>query len=161
MPTVLGVFDSEEPAQQAISRMKENGISEERISLVAKRDEGQDMEAGGEMRGEEQDLADGTVTGGALGGIGGILAGAGLLAVPGVGPILAAGPLAAGLSGVAAGGIAGALVDYGVDEDTGERYAQEVEQGRILVAAEETDENRVSEVANILRENGAYDVEQH
>ena len=159
MPVVLGVFDNKDGAKSAISRMKEKGFSEEEISLVAKGDERDDMEAGGEMG--EQDVGDGATTGGALGGIAGILAGAGMLTIPGVGPILAAGPLAGGLSGVAAGGIAGGLIDYGLDEEVGQRYANEVEQGRILVTAEHTEEENLDEVAQILREEGANDVETH
>ena len=161
MPVVLGVFENEDKAKRAISEMKERGISENDISVVARHEQREDMEAGAEMGQGEQNISDGAATGGALGGIAGLLAGAGMLTIPGVGPILAAGPISAGLSGVAAGGIAGGLVDYGVDEETGERYAQEVEQGRILVAAEDTDESRVDEVADILRDKGANDVETH
>lgn len=159
MSVVLGVFEHEDEAKRAISEMKDRGISEDDISVIARHDKQEDMEAGGEMG--EQDLSDGAATGGALGGIAGLLAGAGMLTIPGVGPILAAGPISAGLSGVAAGGIAGGLVDYGVDEEAGERYAQEVEQGRILVAAEGSEDNGIDQVADILRDKGANDVETH
>ena len=160
MPVVLGVFDDQNSAKQAISEMKDRGIAENDISLVARQEEESDMEAG-QMGAEGQDLSDGAATGGALGGLAGLLAGAGMLTIPGVGPILAAGPISAGLSGVAAGGIAGGLADYGVDQQTGEKYADAVEQGRILVAAEDTEETKIDEVADILRNQGAEDVETH
>ncbi|GAB6100184.1 membrane protein [Halanaerocella petrolearia] len=161
MPTVLGVFNGESEAKTAVDKMKEKGISEDKISLVAKQDGNDNIEAGEEMAGNDQNLADGATTGGALGGAAGILAGAGLLAIPGVGPVLAAGPVAAGLTGAATGGVAGGLVDYGLDQETGERYAGEVEQGKILVAAEDTDENKINEVSDILRKEGANDVATH
>ncbi|WP_051412074.1 hypothetical protein [Halonatronum saccharophilum] len=157
MPKVLGLFRDKAEAERAVQAMKELGVEENRISLVAKHQEGADVEAGREMGGTDS-IADGTATGGAIGGIAGILAGAGLLAVPGLGPILAAGPLAAGLSGLAAGGVAGGLVDYGMDEETGQRYANELESGRILVGVEDAQEEKINEVTSVLKDSGAYDV---
>ena len=60
----------------------------------------------------DQNLAEGTYTGGALGGIAGLLAGVGALLIPGIGPIVAAGPIAATLTGVVGGGLAGGLIDW-------------------------------------------------
>ncbi|GAB6138861.1 hypothetical protein [Halanaerobaculum tunisiense] len=157
MSTVLGVFSDQDVAKQAIEEMENQGVSEEQISLVAKQDETDDAEAGAEMT-EGQNLTDGAATGGVAGGLAGALAGAGLLAVPGVGPLLAAGPLAAGLTGATTGGVAGGLVDYGLDEETGEKYAMEVEQGNILVAAEDTAETKIDDVADILQNKGANEV---
>ncbi|AGB40461.1 hypothetical protein Halha_0485 [Halobacteroides halobius DSM 5150] len=161
MSTVLGVFNNESEANNAVNKMKDKGISEDKISLVAKQNKDADIEAGAEMTGTDQNLADGSVTGGALGGAAGILAGAGLLTIPGAGPFLAAGPLAAGLTGAASGGVAGGLVDYGLDQQAGQRYAKRVEEGKILVAAEGTDETRINDVADILRKEGAKDVATH
>lgn len=161
MPTVLGVFNNEDKAKNAINKIKNKEISEDKISLIAKQDENDDFEAGEDMMGTDQNLTDGTTAGGTLGGLAGLLTGAGLLTIPGVGPILAAGPLAAGLSGATAGGVTGGLVDYGLNQETGEKYAQEVEQGNILIAAENTEETQVNDIANILREEGANSVETH
>ncbi len=160
MPKVLGVFQEEAAAQEAISAVKELGISEDKLSLVAKQAGEQDVESGGEM-GTDQNLVDGSAAGGALGGAAGILAGAGLLAVPGLGPVLAAGPIAAGLTGAAAGGIAGGLADYGIDQNAGQRYAGEVENGNILVAVEDTSQDKVNDIADKLKEAGATDVATH
>ncbi|MGM0370638.1 MAG: general stress protein [Bacillota bacterium] len=163
MPTVLGVFDGEDQAQNAIDKLKTKGVSEEKISLIAKHQgENDDMEASEELGGHNKDrVTDGAATGGTLGGIAGILAGVGLLTIPGVGPILAAGPLAGGITGAAAGGITGGLVDYGLDEEAGEKYAQEVKEGKILVAAEDTAEEKIDNLAGILRDEGANDVTTH
>jgi len=122
--------------------------------------EGNDIEAD-YMGTGGQNLVDGTALGGALGGAAGLLAGAGLLAIPGLGPVLAAGPIAAGLAGLAAGGVAGGLIDYGIDQQAGERYGAEVEQGKVLVAVEDEDEERLNDVAAKLKEFGAYDIANH
>jgi hypothetical protein len=122
--------------------------------------EGNDIEAD-YVGTEGQNLVDGTALGGALGGAAGLLAGAGLLAIPGLGPVLAAGPIAAGLAGLAAGGVAGGLIDYGIDQQAGERYGAEVEQGKVLVAVEDDDEERLNDFAAKLKEFGAYDIANH
>lgn len=167
MYKVIGLFENEQSAKSTVEEIKSKGISEERISLVAKNNEAEDMEAGTQTqtqtktrRGNQTDgIGDGIATGGALGGIAGILAGAGMLAIPGVGPILAAGPLAAGISGLAAGGIAGGLIDYGLDEEQGQRYAKEIERGRILVAVEDEEETRIDDIAAMMENRGAFEVE--
>jgi len=102
----------------------------------------------------------GTTVGGTLGGLAGIAAGAGALVIPGIGPILAVGPLAAGLTGAAAGGLTGALVDMGIPEDRGNYYEEQVKQGNIL-AVVESKENMVDEVSDVMRKNDARDVERH
>ena len=84
----------------------------------------------------------------------------GALLIPGVGPIIAAGPIAATLTGVVTGGIAGGLIDYGIPEERGEYYEEQVRQGGILVSMKASDE-KVEEAASILRQYGASDVELH
>jgi outer membrane lipoprotein SlyB len=165
MSTVIGVFDAKEKAENAVNQMRNQGFTEEEISILAKGDDkGADYEQGG--GGQEDDdmgfgtLASGTTTGGVLGGLTGLLAGIGAFAIPGVGPIVAAGPLAAMLSGVVAGGVAGGLVDLGIPQERGEYYESKVKEGKILTVIS-TDDNRVQEAADILRDNGATDVESH
>ncbi len=153
MSTVVGVFDNKDSAEQAIREVKDLGFREDEISMVAK----------GEQKNNNnmnQELTDGAATGGALGGLAGIAAGVGALAIPGIGPILAAGPIAAGLTGAAAGGITGGLVDMGIPQDRGDYYENEVKSGKIL-AAVETEDNNIDDIASALRNNGASDVETH
>lgn len=159
MATTIGVFGSRDQAERAIETLHEEGFTEDEISVIA-RDEGggQDGDEGGGMGMDS--IADGTMWGGGLGAIGGLLAGAGALAIPGVGPILAAGPLAATLSGAVAGGIGGGLLDLGVPEERGQQYEDEVKQGRILCVVE-SDEDRSNDAARIMREAGASNVETH
>lgn len=150
---VIAVFHDRDRAESALEDLKERGFERD-ISLIARDSEG-DQEGMG-----DQDLTEGAFTGGALGGIAGLLAGTGALLIPGIGPIIAAGPIAATLTGVVAGGIAGSLVDYGIPEERGEYFEEQVRQGSILVALKADDE-RVDDAASVLRSHGAEDVETH
>jgi hypothetical protein len=99
----------------------------------------------------------------AIGGLTGFIAGIAALAIPGVGPILAAGPLAAGIIGAtvgaAAGGVVGALRNHGVSEEEAEVYSEAVRRGATLVAVN-TSEDRVGQATSILNRNGAVDIEE-
>lgn len=157
--TVIGIFESEDIAEKAVRNMKEKGFGDNEISIVAKDHKGEVGEDG-DISYEDQNLADGTAAGGALGGLTGLLAGAGALLIPGVGPIIAAGPLAGALTGVVTGGVAGGLIDYGIPEERGEHYEQKVKEGNILVTLR-TEEEKAEEASSILKKYGAEDVEIH
>lgn len=161
MSTVIGVFNQTEAAEKAVKALREKGFTENEISIIAK-DEGKkgkrDMEVGGDFGGEN--ISDGTAWGGALGGVAGLLAGLGALAIPGIGPIVAAGPLAGVLSGAVTGGVAGGLIDLGIPEDRGQEYEKKLKAGGIL-AVIETSDDKVKDASEILRQNGAQDVEAH
>jgi len=136
---VIGVFRQEDRAKEAINDLKSQGFSDRAISLIGKdkREEAGDR-VGKRGRGDNltlvhQNLSTGVISGGALGGIAGILAGAGALLIPGVGPIVAVGPLAAFLAGVVGGGIVGGLVDYGIPKERERHFENRVKQGDILV----------------------------
>ncbi|NLM52851.1 MAG: hypothetical protein GX197_08560 [Firmicutes bacterium] len=160
--TVVGLFRSQEQAEEAIRELRARDFEDIDISLIARgKDEGSFETGEGELSYEKQNLADGTATGGVIGGIAGLLAGAGALLIPGIGPIIAAGPLAGALTGAVTGGIAGGLIDYGIPEEEGEHYEQEIHRGSILVALESEDENITEEVMAVFRENGAFEVKAH
>ncbi len=153
MTKIVGVFESRERAREAIEALQEEGFSEEDLSIVARQDQGQD---GGDMT---EDITQGAAWGGGLGALGGILAGAGAIAIPGIGPILAAGPLAAGLTGAVAGGIAGGLIDLGIPEEAGQQFEEDVKQGRLLAIVETDDDEQVGRVQSLLEEYGADEVQ--
>jgi len=157
--TVIGIFDDRSQAENAMHEIRNAGITDDEISIVAKedivKDEGEQDR--GNLTGE---ISRGATTGGTIGGLAGLIAGAGALTIPGIGPIVAAGPIAAGLTGVAAGGITGSLVDMGIPEDRGEYYEEEVKKGSI-VATVEADKAKINEVASYMRRNQARDVEIH
>ncbi len=106
--------------------------------------------------------ATGASAGGVVGGTLGLLAGIGALAIPGVGPLIAAGPVLAALSGAAAGaavgGLAGALVGLGIPEIEAKAYEGKIRGGNILIAvhSETRDAQRAAE--DVLRQAGAHDV---
>ena len=148
--TVIGVFRNRSDADRADEELRQKGFGRD-ISIIA-RGEGE--------RAGEGTVAEGVVTGGTLGGLAGLLAGAGALAIPGVGPILAAGPIAGALTGAATGGLAGGLIDWGIPEERGRFYEQKVREGN-LVAMVKSSDQKVNEAADTMRRHGAQDVETH
>jgi rhodanese-related sulfurtransferase len=160
--TLVGIFDNPEQARDAIDALKNAGFDRDDISLLMpQRGDGRNVD---DDKGEEvaKGAGAGLVTGGVLGGLAGWLVGVGALAIPGVGPFIAAGALGTALSGAVMGGgigaIAGALVRMGVPEDEAKYYEDEVRAGRSLVVVRAG--ARVDEARRILRAYGARDVQQ-
>lgn len=142
MSRVVGSYGTEMEAVEVIKDLQRQGYRDEDISVLSKdkRDVEHITEETGTQAGEG--AAAGAATGGALGGLGGILAGLGALAIPGIGPIVAAGPIAAGLAGAGVGGIAGALVGLGVPEEEAKSYEAQFKEGRILILLEDDKTNQ-------------------
>lgn len=146
---IVGVFASERDASEAIMDLRGLGYEPEEISVIGKNKE--DIRDIHEETGTKapEGIAAGAATGGLLGGVAGLLAGLGALAIPGIGPIVAAGPIAATLTGAAVGagtgGLVGGLVGLGIPEEEAEEYDAFVKHGRILVMvdADELQETRV------------------
>jgi hypothetical protein len=158
---VIGVFGDGLSARDAVHALKDAGFRGHDISILMP-----DADSSREFATEtgiatREGAATGAVAGGLLGGLAGWLIGIGALAVPGVGPIVAAGALGAALTGVAVGAgvgaIAGALVGIGVPEDEAAWYEQEVRGGRALVTVQAGE--RADEARAIMRQFGAYDRE--
>lgn len=153
MKTVTGLFDDYSDARSAVSKLEAAGIPSNDISIVSNK-------AGRIDRDNDvaEDAATGAGIGAAVGGAGGLLTGLGLMAIPGVGPVVAAGWLAAtaagavagAVAGGAAGGLIGALTDSGVPEDDAHLYAEGVRRGGSLVTAK-VDDARASEAQAILQ----------
>lgn len=146
--TVIGAFQSRNSAEEAVENLRRMGFSQE-ISVVAK-----------DERAQGDSVADGATTGGVLGGLAGLAVGAGALAVPGLGPLIAAGPIAGVLSGAATGGLAGSLIDWGIPEQEGRQYEEDVRQGKTLVSVR-TDQARANQAADVLRSYGGERVNIH
>ena len=104
----------------------------------------------------------GVGTGGVLGGALGWLAGIGALAIPGVGPFIAAGPIVAALSGAAVGaavgGITGALIGMGIPEYEARRYEGKIKQGNILISVHTESTEEVKRAKDIFEDAGAQDI---
>jgi len=156
---VTGVFSSRDEAERAVAELRKSGFYTNEISIVAKDDrQGQTDENNNDDNLGMGMMSSGTATGGILGGIAGLALGAGAIAIPGLGPIIAAGPIAGMLSGAATGGIAGGLLDWGIPEERGKYYEDEVRKGKILAIVRSEDQ-KVDKAAEIFRQNGAKDVE--
>jgi len=159
--TVVGVFQEREQAREAIEALKDAGFAPDAISILSPDKQAtQDMaEETGTHAGAG--AATGAVAGGILGGLGGWLLGIGALAIPGIGPFIAAGAFATALGGAAigagVGAIAGALTGMGVPKEEADYYEGEVKSGRTLVAVRV--DGRYAEAQRLLREHGAYDIE--
>lgn len=153
---VIGSYDTEQEAIQAVEKLRAEGYRPEDISVIGKNQENVDTITEETGTKTEEGLATGAATGGVLGGLTGLLAGVGALAIPGIGPIVAAGPIAATLTGAAvgagAGGIAGALIGMGIPEEEANRYEEDVKSGKILVLIDP--ENRPANFDNDYTETG-------
>ena len=106
--------------------------------------------------------AAGATTGGVIGGTLGVLAGVGLLAIPGLGPFIAAGPIMAGLAGLgvggAVGGVAGALIGAGIPEFEAKRYEGRLQKGGILLSVHCDTSEEIKRAKDVLKATGAEDV---
>jgi hypothetical protein len=159
--TIVGVFNSVQEANAAVSELQAQGISRDDISVVAHKT------ATGYETLEDRDKTSEVVAdagiGAAIGGVGGLmLSAAGALTVPVIGPVLAAGPIAAALTGAgigaAAGGLVGALTESGIPEQDAKYYAEGVRRGDVLVTVR-TDETHADGVRDALDRHNAIDVE--
>src|SRR4051794_27425488 len=159
--TVVGVFSDPQRARDAIAALKERGFSGSDISVLMP-DRG-DTAAMARETGTKagEGAATGAVAGGILGGLGGFLVGVGALAIPVLGPFIAAGAFATALAGAAVGAgvgaIAGALVGMGIPEEEAGWYENEARAGRTLVAVRAG--ARYDEAEDVLHAHGAYDVQ--
>lgn len=167
MKTVTGLFDTREDASAAVSELKSIGIADAEISIVASNSAGwHEGEHDNDTSNAAEGAAGGAGVGAAVGGAGGLLAGLGLMAIPGLGPVVAAGWLAAtavgaitgAVVGGAAGGIVGALTEAGVSEADAHVYAEGVRRGGSLVTARVSDE-MATEAREILSGSNSVDLE--
>ena len=149
---VIAVFSSREQAEKAANQLRQEGFDKE-ISVVVKDEQRQGR---GETTMRDDSLVDGTT----IGALGGFALGAGALVIPGVGPLLAAGPIASALTGAAAGGLGGALIDLGIPEVESKEYEGDIKAGKALIAVE-CDENRAKKATQVLQRNGAEKVNEH
>ncbi|MFK3891326.1 general stress protein [Sphingomonas sp. NPDC079357] len=158
--TITRLFDDYADAKAAVSALESHGIPHDDISVVANNGDGRHQVGDGAHDGvnDHGDVSRGTTTGALLGGAGGLLAGLGLLAIPGLGPIVAAGWLAAtaagagigAAGGAATGGIVGALKNAGHSDDEANVYSEGVRRGGTLVSVRTNDETAPGQVESIL-----------
>ncbi len=171
----IGTFSNHADAEKALHELRDSNFPMNHVSIV-----GQDMNRNSSMAGAQgsdrlSDLSDdgnkadegakkGAATGGAVGGLTGLLVGLGMVAIPGVGPVMLAGAgatalataLTGGAIGAATGGIVGGLVGLGIPEKEAKVYSDRVDQGHYLVMVEGADAD-VRRAESILSHRGVND----
>jgi uncharacterized membrane protein len=160
--SLIGIAKNRLDVEAVIDDLQANGISTADISILIP-DSGGVPETGTVKTTKAPEGATaGVVAGGLTGGTLGLLAGIGALAIPGLGPFIAAGPLMAALSGVAvgatAGGIVGALAGLGIPELEAKVYEDRIKKGGYLVAVHVSDSDRQKAIRDILKRNHLEDV---
>jgi hypothetical protein len=168
MRTISGLFDDYNDASSAVRELHAAGIPNADISVVTA-DPGAAEPAKPSKIAE--DVAGGTEAGAGagvvLGGAGGLLAGLGILAIPGIGPVIAggwllataAGAAAGAILGGAAGGIIGALVNAGVPEEQANVYSEGIRRGGTLVTVK-VEDDRVDQALAIIEDNDSIDIDE-
>lgn len=171
--TVTALFERYADAEAAIGQLEAAGIPHADIAILASRSQDAphvSPPGTSPVAGEtEADTAGatgagtGATVGGLIGGGAGLLAGLGMLAIPGLGPVVAAGWLVAGLTGAgigaAAGGLAGGLTGAGLSESEAAAYAEGVRRGGTLVTVR-TDDTRAAQIIALLQDAGSIDLDQ-
>jgi hypothetical protein len=159
---VFGIYKNSLEAERAVDRIFAAGFSRNDISVLLP-----DTQSSKEFAHEKNTKAPegtttGATTGGVVGGTLGLLAGIGALAIPGVGPFIAAGPIMAALAGVGVGGtvggLIGALVGMGIPEYEAKRYEGRVKDGGVLLSVHCDTSDEISRAKNLLKQTGAEDI---
>ena len=164
--SIVGVYDTLSQAEDAVRTLSEAGFPIQQVSIVAR-----DLTSERQINGlvTAGDVAtQGLSTGAWLGGLFGLLVGAAFIWVPGFGPLIVAGPLAAAIAGgiegavagAAGGGLLGALIGWGVSRDQVLKYEERLRGGQYLLVAHGTDDE-VARAGDVLRAMPAGEVQQH
>jgi hypothetical protein len=160
--SVFGIFRDQLSAEDAVDALRDAGFRNSDISVLFPDNQGsKDFAHEKNTKAPEGAVAGGT-SGAVIGGALGWLAGIGALAIPGIGPFIAAGPIMAALGGVgigtAIGGIAGALVGMGIPEYEAKRYEGRIRHGGILMSVHCDDSDWSKRAGSILNRSGAEDI---
>jgi hypothetical protein len=160
--SVFCIATSRTQADQIVDQLKAGKFSNNDISvLFADRNTNRDFAHEKNTKAPEDALA-GAGTGGVVGGTLGWIAGIGALAIPGVGPFIAAGPIMAALSGITIGatigGIAGGLIGLGIPEIEARRYEGKIRKGNIVISVHTESSEEISRAKDIFTKAGAQDI---
>jgi hypothetical protein len=167
MKTVVGTYDNIQTAYAVANDLVKAGYSRNDISVIANDSKSEyspyvdTSKVDTTYVNKDGDVATGAGIGAVIGGLGGLLVGLGALAIPGIGPVIAAGPLLAALTGAGvgalAGGIVGALVDLGIPDEDANLYAEGLYRGNVLVIAQVPDAS-ANEVTRVMERTGLVDI---
>jgi len=159
---VIGIVQTVAHAERIVGNLRSSGLRTEDISVLFPNRSGSKAFAHEQHTKAPEGGVGGAGAGGVLGGTLGLLAGIGALAIPGLGPFIAAGPLMAALSGVAAGatvgGITGALIGLGIPEIEAKVYEGKIRGGNVLIAVHSPDAEMRKRATESMKADGAQDV---
>ncbi|MBV9406821.1 MAG: DUF3341 domain-containing protein [Acidobacteriaceae bacterium] len=159
---VFGIYRTRDMAETAVDRLLESGFRNEDISVLLQDNVGTKDFAHEKQTKAPEGTTTGAVAGGAIGGTLGLLAGIGALAIPGLGPFIAAGPIMATLAGIGSGGVVGgvigALVGMGIPEYEAKRYEGRIKEGGILLSVHCDKSDWVKKAKDLLKQTGAEDI---
>jgi hypothetical protein len=159
---VFGIYSTRSAAENAADAIVKAGFATSDISVLLPENLGSRPIATEKATKAPEGATTGGGTGAVLGGALGLLAGIGALAIPGVGPLIAAGPIMAALAGMgvggAIGGITGALIGMGIPEYEAKRYEGRIQKGGILLSVHCTSSDEVKRAKEVLERTGAEDV---
>lgn len=159
---VFGIYPTSTRAEQAVDRLVAAGFAQQDISVLLP-----DTQSSKEFAHEKntkapEGAATGVTAGGVVGGTLGLLAGIGALAIPGVGPLIAAGPIMGALAGLgvggAVGGLVGALVGLGIPEYEAKRYEGRIKDGGVLLSVHCDTSAEIDSAKEVLKTSGAEDI---
>jgi len=160
--SVFGILQTREQAERVVDRLKNAGFVSSDVSMLFADTTGTHDFAHEHATKAPEGTAAGGATGFVVGGVLGWLAGIGSLAIPGIGPFIAAGPILAALSGAAVGtaigGIAGALIGMGIPEYEARRYESKIKEGNILVSVHSETSEMADRAKDILKACNAEDI---
>jgi hypothetical protein len=159
---VFGIYRGRTDVETAVDRMVAAGFRTADISVLFPENTGTKDFAHEKSTKAPEGTTAGVTAGGAIGGTLGILVGIGVLAIPGLGPFIAAGPIMAGLAGLgvggAVGGLIGALVGMGIPEYEAKRYEGRMKEGGILLSVHCDNSDWVKRAKEMLKDTGAEDI---
>ena len=160
--SVLGIYATRSGVEQAVLGFKDAGFSNSDISVLLPENLGTKEIATNKATKAPEGATAGGTTGAVIGGALGWLAGIGALAIPGIGPFIAAGPIMAALAGVgvgaAVGGFTRALVGLGIPEYEAKRYEGRIRKGGILLSVHCETSDQIARAKRIMEDTGAEDV---
>jgi hypothetical protein len=160
--SVFGIYPTHDAADAAVDALRARGFRNTDISVLFPQNAGSKDFAHQKGTKAPEGASAGAGSGAVIGGALGWLAGIGALAIPGLGPFIAAGPIMAALAGMGAGGalggIAGALIGLGMPEYEAKRYEGRVRKGGILLSVHADDSDWTSKGKQILEQTGALDI---
>ena len=159
---VFGIYHNRDQAERSVDRLLAAGFSNDDISVLLPDNQGSKDFAHEKNTKAPEGTATGVTTGGAIGGTLGLLAGIGMLAIPGLGPFIAAGPIMGALAGVgvggAVGGLIGALVGMGIPEYEAKRYEGRIKEGGVLLSVHCDTSDEITRAKDLLKQTGAQDI---